>query len=87
MDRADRRASWQGFSDGLTQAVEMAVTPILFALAGLFLDARLGTGPFLAVGLAVFATVGSFLRAYYHYVARMDALEREKVWGRNRRSP
>ncbi len=83
MDRSDRRASWQGFSDGFSQAVEMAVTPVLFALLGHWLDGHLGTGPLLTVSLAVFAMVGSFLRAYYHYLARCEALERDKAWSRS----
>lgn len=66
----------------MAQAFEMAVTPVLFALLGLFLDGRFGTRPVLTVALAVFAMVGSFLRAWYHYLARVDALEDGKVWRR-----
>lgn len=84
MDQADRRAMWQGFGDGMAQAVEMTLTPVLFALLGLFLDGLLGTRPVFTAGLAVFAMVGSFLRAYYHYQARCEALERSKPWHRAR---
>lgn len=82
MDQAERRATWQGFGEGLTQAVEMAATPVLFALLGLFLDGRFHTRPILTVALAVFAMVGSFLRAYYHYAAQVEELERDKAWRR-----
>lgn len=84
MEQGDRRVVWQGFGDGLTQAVEIAVTPILFAVLGLWLDRRVGTTPVFGVALAVFAMVGVFLRAWYHYVARVDALEKGKAWKRTR---
>lgn len=77
----DARVSWQGFGDGLTQAVEMSLTPVLFALLGMVVDGWAGTRPAFTIALAVFAMVGVFLKAYYHYVARMDAIEAEKGWG------
>lgn len=80
--RSDRRDLWQGFGDGLTQAFEMAVTPILFALLGVFLDGQFGTRPLLTVVLTVFAMVGAFLRTWYHYLNRVEALEDGKVWRR-----
>lgn len=80
--RSDRRDLWQGFGDGLTQAFEMAVTPILFALLGVFLDGQFGTRPLLTVILAVFAMVGAFLRTWYHYLNRVQAIEDGKVWHR-----
>lgn len=80
--RSDRRDLWQGFGDGLTQAFEMAVTPILFALLGHFLDGQFGTRPILTVFLVVFAMVGAFLRTWYHYLNRVQALEDGKVWHR-----
>lgn len=73
VERNDRRATWQGFGDGLSQAVEMAVTPVLFALLGLFLDRRLDTVPFFAVGFSIFAMVGTFVRAYCVYRHQSDA--------------
>ena len=81
----DRRETWQGFGDGLSQAVEMAVTPVLFALIGVFLDRRLGTGPLLAVGLAIFAMVGNFVKAYYVYQFKLKQEEERRPWGTPRR--
>lgn len=84
MEQRDRRGLWQGFGEGLTQGFELALTPVVFALLGLYLDGRFDTRPALTIGLAVFATAGVFLRAWYHYVARVEAFERGKAWRRHR---
>lgn len=78
----DRRALWQGYGDALTQGIELAAVPLVFAVAGLALDRWLGTAPLLAVALTVFALVGSFLRSWYHYDARMSRLDEDQPWGR-----
>jgi len=82
MHQAERRAMWQGFGDGLSQAVELAVTPVLFALLGHLLDGRFGVRPVLTVTFFVFAVVGSFLRMWFHYLARSEAQDRDKAWNR-----
>lgn len=82
MGDRDQQTVWQGFGDGLTQAVEMALLPIVFALIGLFVDRAVGTTPIFTVALAVFGTVGTFLKTYYHYVARVERLEEGKAWRR-----
>ena len=75
----------QGFGDGLTQAVEMAVIPVILALLGLAADRRLGTVPLLTIVLLVAGTAGGFVRAYYAYQYQCD-LEKEKPpWDRPRR--
>jgi hypothetical protein len=78
----DRRAMWQGFGDGLSQAVEMSVTPVLFALLGLFLDRRVGTVPLFAVGFSIFAMVGVFVKAYYVYRFKSEQEEEARRWGK-----
>lgn len=75
---------WRGFGDGLSQAVEMALVPPLFALGGLALDKWLGLVPVLTVTLAVVAMVGMFARAYYAFSARAQDMDEGKVWARRR---
>jgi F0F1-type ATP synthase assembly protein I len=85
VNQTDRRATWQGFGDGLSQAVEMSVAPVLFALLGLYLDRRVGTVPLFAVGFSIFAMVGVFVKAYYVYRFKSEQEEEARSWGK--RSP
>lgn len=79
----DRRETWQGFGDGLSQAVEMALVPALFALIGLYgLDHRLGTAPLFGVAFAVFAMVGVFVKAFYVYRYKMQQEDERRAWPR-----
>jgi hypothetical protein len=82
LEQVERRSLWQGFGDGLSSAVEMAVAPIAFALLGRYLDGHLGTGSVLTVTLLLAGVVGCMLRAWYHYSARLEALEEGKPWQR-----
>ena len=82
MDLSERRAMWRGFGGGMTMAVEMAVVPALFALAGMVIDRALGTRPAFMIGLMVFAAVGGFLRAYYAYCVAAQDDDRGKPWAR-----
>ncbi len=58
--------------DGLVRAVELVVTPLLFAGAGLLADRWLGTMPVLTVLFGVLALVGKVLAEWYRYGAQMD---------------
>lgn len=62
---------------------ELAFTPALLALGGLWIDGRLGTTPVFTVGLAVLAFVTVCLRLYYGY---RDAMSRLVVTGPKRRT-
>jgi Putative F0F1-ATPase subunit Ca2+/Mg2+ transporter len=79
------RALYGGFGDALSQAFEFAVIPVLFALAGLGLDAWLGTAPVFVVALASLGLVGVCLRTIYTYKARVEAEEEGKPWTRRQR--
>ena len=72
-----RSQDLQGLDDGFTRAIELVVTPIVFALIGLGVDRLLGTTPLFAIGLAVFAIVGQSAVMWYRYDARMREHERE----------
>jgi F0F1-type ATP synthase assembly protein I len=95
MDRASEHGDGQrtlverglsgGFGDGLAQAIEFVAAPVLFALLGLWLDARYGTAPVLVAVLAGFALIGVCLRTIYAYKSRVAADEEGKPWTRRRR--
>ncbi len=48
-----RKGLYQGLDDANVRAIQLVVTPLLMALLGVYLDHKLGTGPFLAIGLGV----------------------------------
>ena len=84
MELHDRQATWNGFGNALSQAVEFVAGPLLFALLGWFLDRLFGTGPVLAISLGLFGLAGVVARAYYTYRAAMDREEEGKPWTRSR---
>lgn len=81
----ERRSLYQGFGNALALAVELAVTPLLFVLAGTWIDGRLGTRPALTVVLGVVAVAGVAVRSYYSYQTRMRLEEEGKPWARRNR--
>ena len=81
----DRQALYNGFGNGLGQAVEMVLTPVLFGAFGALLDHWFGTGPVLMLVFGVFGVVGMALRTYYWYQAKIAAEEEGKPWTRSQR--
>ncbi|MGI8792999.1 MAG: hypothetical protein ACR2H3_07470 [Acidimicrobiales bacterium] len=76
----ERQELYSGFGDALARAVEYVAVPLLFALFGHFLDGRLHTGIVLTVALGSFGFVGVSLRAWFAYVAAMQAEEEKASW-------
>ncbi|MEO1063399.1 MAG: AtpZ/AtpI family protein [Actinomycetota bacterium] len=72
-----RSQDLQGLDDGFTRALELVLTPVVFALIGLGIDALAGTTPLFTIGLAVFAIVGESAVMWYRYDATMREHERE----------
>ena len=58
------------------------VTPVLFAVAGFWLDSRFGTGPVFAILFVRWRWSASPCRAYYGYIAAMAKEEEGKPWKR-----
>jgi hypothetical protein len=79
------RALYGGFGDALAQAFEFAVVPVLFALAGLWLDSRFGTAPLFVAVLASVGLLGVCVRTVYSYKTRVEAQEEGKPWTRRAR--
>lgn len=61
----------KGFGDGMSRAVELVLTPLVFGGLGFGLDLLAGTSPVFTVALAVFAMVGMFIRLWYGYDLEM----------------
>lgn len=68
--------------NGFTMAVEFVVVQLLFTLAGVWLDGRLGTSPALTIVLTLIGLVGNGARAFYQYRAQVEAAEEGKPWAR-----
>ena len=81
----ERQATWNGFGNALSQAVELVAAPLLFALLGWFLDNHFGTGPVLAIVLGLLGVVGVAARSYYWYRAAIEREEEGKPWTHSRR--
>lgn len=69
-------------SDDAARGVELALTPVVFGGIGWVLDGRLGTGPWLTVGLVAFAIVGTVAKLWFGYDAEMRELEASSRWAR-----
>jgi F0F1-type ATP synthase assembly protein I len=66
-DLAAKRQLNRGYSDGLSRAIEIVVTPLLFGLLGHLLDAWLGTEPVLMIVVGAFGVVGLFVKLWLGY--------------------
>lgn len=84
LDLVARRQLNRGYSDGLSRAVEIVVTPLLFGYLGHLLDGWLGTRPALTIVLAAVAVSGLFVKLWLGYDREMRRHEAGSVWARPR---
>ena len=84
MDLQARRELNQGFGDSLARAFELVLTPVIMGAIGWFIDGRLGTRPFIALGLFLFTVGYVFWKLYVRYDAQMKTKEAE-LFGKERR--
>lgn len=75
-------AGSNGSDDGLAKAIEIVVTPAIFAAAGFGLDRWWDTGPWLALSFGVTAFVVKLLVEWYRYAERMRIHEQEMASSR-----
>ena len=75
MEEREQRELWNGFGNALSMALEMVITPLVFALGGYGLDRWLGTSPLFVILLAGLAFVGLAVKSYYGYRSAMEAHE------------
>ncbi|WP_419945430.1 hypothetical protein [Candidatus Poriferisodalis sp.] len=71
-----------GSEDGLAKAIEIVVTPAIFAAAGFGLDHWWSTGPWLALSFGMVAFILKLLVEWYRYTERMQAHEQEMASSR-----
>ena len=62
----------------LARGMDIALTLLVFLVAGYLLDRWLGLFPIFTITLTVFAAVGTFVRLKYTYDAEMERLEAER---------
>jgi hypothetical protein len=75
----------QGLDSGFTKAIEMVVTPLLFALFGYWLDGVFGIRPILTATLGGLAFFGCVASIYYRYMADVAREEEGKPWTKSPR--
>lgn len=75
-------AGGNGSEDGLAKAIEIVVTPVVFAAAGFGLDYWWDTGPWLALSFGMVAFVVKLLVEWYRYAERMQVHEQQMASSR-----
>jgi F0F1-type ATP synthase assembly protein I len=76
-ENREKRELQQGFGDAFSAAFEMIATPAIFGVVGWYLDRRLGTTPWLLIGLVLFTASYQIFKMYSVYAAKMDAIQQE----------
>jgi F0F1-type ATP synthase assembly protein I len=80
----DRAPGWQqGLGDGLNQAMNLVLTPLLFGLVGALVDRGLGTSPVAMLVLGLLGLVGTNVAMWYRYRADVEAEDAGKPWARD----
>ena len=78
----DKRALYNGFGNGLSRAVELAVTPALFGGVGWLIDRWVGLYPLFTLLIGLLGVVGTFVSSWYRYDAAMKVEEAKSPWAR-----
>jgi hypothetical protein len=78
----ERRHLNQGFGKALSNAMEIALIPAVFAAFGYGVDRLLGTHIVFAVILGLVGIVGTCLKLFYGYRYEMEQHEREGAWNK-----
>jgi len=71
-----------GADEGLGQGMELALTLAVFLGLGWLLDSWIGIFPVLTIALVVFAAIGTGVKMWIGYDARMRRLEAERLAAR-----
>ena len=82
-----KRETYQGASDGLTQAMEFALVPAILGGLGYGIDRLLGIVPVITIIMVVVALVGLFVRMKYRYDEKMMIADAQGVWSNQIASP
>jgi F0F1-type ATP synthase assembly protein I len=74
-----KRQSYQGLGDGMSRAIELAVTPAIFGGLGYLLDQKFNTQPTFMIVLVVLTLIGMFVRNWAAYKIKMQELEANAI--------
>ncbi len=74
-----KRQSYQGLGDGMSRAIELAITPVIFGGFGYLLDQKFDTQPTFMIVLIVLTLIGMFVRNWAAYKVKMQELEAQAV--------
>lgn len=74
-----KRQSYQGLGDGMSRAIELAITPAIFGGLGYLLDQKFDTQPTFMIVLVVLTLIGMFVRNWAAYKIKMQELEADAV--------
>jgi F0F1-type ATP synthase assembly protein I len=85
-DLSAKRELNRGAGDALSMAVELAVTPAIFAFLGWRLDAWLGTTPLFLLSLFLFTMGYVVWKMFVRYDAQMRDHVAKAGWARHPRS-
>ncbi len=83
-DLSAKRELHRGAGDALSTAIELAVTPAVFAFIGWWIDSKLGTTPLFLLVLFLFTMGYEIWKLFVRYDAQMQGHE-AKVKGLARR--
>jgi F0F1-type ATP synthase assembly protein I len=70
-DLTSRQKLNRGYSDGLSRAMEIVVSPLLLGFLGSLIDGWLGTRPAFMLGLGIFGAVGVITKLWLGYDKEM----------------
>ena len=84
-DLTARQKLNRGYSDGLSRALEIVVTPLLLGFLGRLADGWLGTEPFLMIALGAFGATGIVVKLWLGYDREMRQHEAELPGARGAR--
>lgn len=84
MAAADKREITEHMASS-NGSFELVVSPVVLGLLGWWIDSKLGSGPWLAIGFAVFGLVGAVVKVYLDYRFRMEAVEADARRARDER--
>jgi F0F1-type ATP synthase assembly protein I len=74
-----KRQSYQGLGDGMSRAIELAITPVIFGGLGYLLDQKFDTQPTFMIVLVVLTLIGMFVRNWAAYKIKMQELEAQAI--------
>ncbi len=81
MDFRERNAINNGLDTGMSRAMELVLTPLIFTAGGYLLDRWLTTGPIFAIVLGVLALIGVSYMTWFRYEMEMREHDKQGVWG------